>query len=345
MKLRPALRAMGRRWRHPGMWLGAVALPLVQGLPLAITPLAAPWAELPIRPALLVVTFHWALSILVVGFPFQWTGDDRPQAGFWRGLAQWTLLELLLVLPLLPLLPWHLDAHRSGVLFGILVGAGLTNGILLLVLNWILVRAETEGAEVSEAERRAKAAERLVARQTLSPRTIHHALDALQSEPEARRLEQGLVDLAVLFRNRLMLQAQPVVSFAQEQELLELLLKVLARTGRFPAVTQHWPAELATRPVPSLALVQVVEILADLLETCPVAALSLSGARFKGMLELRVSWHGGMGCDLLARLERHPEFMALERRLSGAALLREPLSTEGDGTRACVRLRIPEVAP
>lgn len=346
MRLRPALRALGARWRHPALWLGAVGLPILQAVPLAFVPLSGPFVNLPVRSMLLATSLQWCLSVLLAALPFQWTGDDRPQTGFLRGFLQWSLMEVLTLAVVLPFLPWGLPPRQLGILTA-LVGAGsMVNLFLLLLLSWILVRGETEDAEVREAEARAQAAERLVARQTLSPRTIHSTLEALLAETDPARLENGLVDLAVLFRTRLMLQAQATVPFAQERALVEQLLQVLQRAGRLPALLNRtWSPEADGCSIPSLVVVQIVEILVDLLETCPVDQLSLSAHRVGDVLEVSIAWEGREGCDLLNRLECHPDLGALERRLADAALLREPLSLEREGSRARVRLRIPEVRP
>lgn len=346
MRLRPALRALGARWRHPALWLGAVGLPALQAVPLAFVPLSGPFVNLPVRSMLLAASLQWCLSVLLAALPFQWTGDDRPQTGFVRGFLQWSLMELLILVGLLPLLPRGLPPRQLGILTGLLGAGAMVNLILLLLLNWILVRGETEDAEVREAEARAQAAERLVARQTLSPRTIHSTLEALLAETDPAQLERGLVDLAVLFRTRLMLQAQATVPFAQERTLVEQLLQVLQRAGRLPAhLDRAWSPEAEGCPIPSLVVVQMVEILVDLLESCPVHELSLTAHRVGDVLVVGFAWAGREGCDLLQRLERHPDLGALEQRLAGAALLREPLSMEREGGRARVSMRISEVRP
>ncbi len=346
MRLRPALRALSARWRHPALWLGAVVLPLVQAVPVAYVPLSEPWTHLPVRQMLTAASLIWCLSVLLAGLPFQWTGDDRPQSKFLRGFFQWLALEVLLIALGLACLPWNLAPRDAGMTFGIVVAGMSANLFLILLLNWLLVRAETEDAEVTEAEQRARAAERLVARQTLSPRTIHATLSNLLEEAHPHHLERGLVDLAVLFRTRLMLQSLPMVPFAQERGLVEQLLQVLQRTGRLPKqLHQSWGPDTDGLSIPSLAVVQVVEILADLLETCPLESLILTGHRMDALFEICLQWRGEHSGALLNRLEAHPDFQALERRLAGAAFLREPLSLERSEGGGCLRLCLPVVRP
>lgn len=249
MKLAPAYHALKRRWRHPAFWLGA-SLPLLQSIPMFwLKPLASQ-KELPfpLAPVLVVVSVNWILSIAFLGLPFQWTGDDRPQAGFWRGYAQWLLLQIPQIGVLLAAISLGASTSREmSYLASVGISTGVSNGIWLVVISWIVVRAETQSREVQEAEGRARGAAQMVHRNTLSPRLIHDALHRLLGLRDPIQLERGLVNLAVLFRSRLVAQSQDVVPFSKERELAESLL---ATSPRFADVQCHWAPEAENHTCP-----------------------------------------------------------------------------------------------
>jgi hypothetical protein len=344
MILRDCVRAMRARWRHPALWLGAFGLPAAIIAPLWMTPPPTLAAVLPFRPLTLVLGAFWAASLLLVALPVQWTGNARSQVGFFRGMAQFVALEIPLLVGAALSGRILVPPARMPIFAGMVVGFGFSALLYLAVLNWVVAKGETLEREVLEAETLAQTAERLLHRGSFSPRILFDSLTGFLDESDPRTLEAGLVDLAVLFRTRLVHQRLDMVPFREERALGDLTLKVLARGGWLPArVSTAWDAEAEGRTFPALGLVKVLETAASL--RLQSGDLDLESRAVPGGLEVEVRWTGPEAPALAQALRGDPDLPRLSQRLEAYSSLRDPLSLDGDGQRCALVIRVVEGRP
>ncbi len=207
-----------------------------------------------------LVAAYW-LSLcygLFSPLPWLWTGDDRLWTGYGRGLIQALVANIgLVALSLLPLLPnrgfyavrglWpYLPMHLMGLM---LVGYFIALGI----------RTETKhDASVHEA----KQARFQLLQAQLSPHFLFNALSAFAElgRRDWPATEQGLLDLARVYRGLLELGERAESTLGEERALLEAMLSVESlRFGPRLRVSWDWEEGVEDRILPPLLLLPLVE--------------------------------------------------------------------------------------
>lgn len=333
--LKPSLRA---RLRHPGWWSAAAALPMVP----AVLVLLGPGPQR--LKALLEFSYLalvWVPGVFLCPIPWQWTGDDRPFAGWGRGLLQCLVLGVglgALVLPLGLLLGRYGDSRGSAFLLGMAVGISLPFLLFLVPAGWVLARAERLAQEAREAQARAREAAWMGQRGAFSPKLLFSNLNHLadRAAADARGTEQGLVDLAALYRRWLVEAELPLVPLATERSLADQYLELERRRwgGRLK-VRWHLDPDQDAFLVPPLLLLPLLE-------------WAVAGEPANDLeLELREeSLPAGLALRLRARAGRPPEsalLLQVQRRLAAG------LGTEASASLVPlkegweVRLRLPRL--
>lgn len=272
--------------------------------------------------------------VAVTPIPWQWTGDDRRKAPFFRGLAQalvWDCAWLLI---------GPVRVSTGHPLFA-------TLGLLLLVLpmGWIIAELQAAQGDRAEAEA-ARSAMEVTARQAqaqalkaqLDPHVLYNALSGISEliREEPARAETAVVSLAELYRTLTALSRRETVRLEEERNLVQDYLAVEhVRLGRRLRVSWEWPEALDLREVPPLLIQPLVEnaIKHGLSphkeggEIRITAAPEGSGLRFTVAddgVPLSPSWRRGTGLsNLAARLEILGGGSRMELRQAGAWTLAE----------------------
>lgn len=340
MKIQAAWQATRRRWAHPGLWLGALVVPAFVSAPAILSMQGQLPEGTPMVTIMVVLGLQWILSVLFVSLPWQWSGDDRPQAEFVRGLFQWMALEclIMLVLALAPL-GW-LSGRAYGILIGTHVFWIMATHPFLGLISWLVARAETHELELAEAERQAVAAEQLTRRASFSPVVLFQSLEGLQKVEDARSLERGLVDLAVLFRTWLAHHEQSQVTFREERQLAERYLQVLD-PGAI-AVTTAWDPDADPRLIPPFGLSQLLEAILRGLPPGAITAMTLRSRTLPGGLALTLDLDGAVA-PLLLSLPQDPAWAWLLNRLGPWGLPEPQMTLQDEGRRLLLELHLAEV--
>lgn len=275
MKFPAALANAQERIRRPGTWGAAFLFGGVWNL---LRWGAGPggWTlEGGLPPFLLGV-----LLLVCAPLPWQWTGDDRPLASFWRGSLQAAIANLAVVWAMLALIPWppehgmmmgH-DMHmgpppRYGPGFfppwqSRLLILGLATIVFGVLLGRILAEREGERLRADQAERHAREAQTRALQAQMNPHVLFNAISGLaelaREDPSAT--EAALVKLAELLRRLLDHAGSTAAPLAQERALVEGLLALEQfRLGERLQVSWIWDAALEQLMAPPLLLQPLVE--------------------------------------------------------------------------------------
>ncbi len=224
--------------------------------------------------------------------PWQWTGDDRPLAGTFRGLLQAVPWNLVWVVGLSLLLGLgHAGdgpgGHRGpeprpgqGLRMGRgprleapepplnrwlhprLMAVAMANLSFALLLGWILADKERAERKESDAMRAADEAKARALQSQMNPHVLFNAIGGLtelvREDPKAA--EEALVSLAELLRGLLENASRTQAPLASERALLEqyLALEHIRLGGRL-RVAWDWDASQEGRELPPLLLQPLVE--------------------------------------------------------------------------------------
>lgn len=251
-----------QRLRHPAFL--AIAL-LLAALPLLIN-FALPHGSFQI-PTLLGTEGAFLVFILGIALSptvWQWTGDDRPLAPWGRGLLQFLgllILEISLVLGELALLGMFRKDHNAFAA-GLVTGASVELTLFLLPIGIVMARLEKLGHDTQEAKARARDVQWMGHRGSFSPRLLFSNLQHLAdlAHRDVRGTEQGLLDLAALYRQGLIEAEHPLVSLATERDLAEQYLDLERPRWKGQLVVRwHLEPDLEALPLPPLVLLPLLE--------------------------------------------------------------------------------------
>ncbi|HJV49253.1 MAG TPA: histidine kinase [Geothrix sp.] len=292
----PAIRSsLSARLRHPGWWAVGLALGSFPGL-FGILGSS-------VRSYRLFLGLALTLPILNLGLffcpaPWQWTGDDRPLAPWWRGLLQLVIFGFALGL-LSTSTVWLAQnaSARDSYHLGGMVGLGLPFMLLMGPAGWIVAKAERLAQETREAQARARETQWMSHRGAFSPRLLFSNLNHLAAlaGSNTRSAEQGLVDLASLYRRWLVEAELPLVPLSTDRDLTEQYLALeRGRWGDRLSLRWHLAPDLGQVQVPPLFLQPLLEAI---LEPEPTAALDVDLAEHRlqpGLLEFRLRVRGAI---------------------------------------------------
>lgn len=200
--------------------------------------------------------------------PFQWTGDDRPLAGWLRGLCQ-AVPFAAIALSLWVVVIWltmrffgHAPPARASNISGFCAGMGTVGVMVLLPVGFTISRMERLGIEAREAKARAREVQWMGQRGAFSPRLVFSSLQHLAdlASQDARGTEQGLVELATLYRQWLLEAEKPLLDLASERAISEQYVALeSARWSGMLNVRWHLDLDHDGYLVPSLILLQTLE--------------------------------------------------------------------------------------
>lgn len=219
-----------------------------------------------IAPALVSFTYGF-LSPL----PWQWTGDDRAQAGFLRGALQGLGYHAALILPLTAFSYGLLrqagpsvlvvEGHRltfwQMVLPQLLIGS-----CLMTLIGGIIAAGETAHRESRDTARRLQEAQDVLLRGQLAPHALFNALNGLAElvRQDPGRAETAILDLSELLRVLLRQSQRAWSTLGEERDIAERFLRMEAlRLGARLRVAWDWDARLDAAAIPCLLLQPMVE--------------------------------------------------------------------------------------
>lgn len=279
--------------------------------------------------------------------PWQWTGDDRAQAGFLRGALQGVLYHASIILPLTALSygllrqggPAALTVEGHTLTFWqIALPQLLIGSCLMTLIGGIIAAGETARRESRDTARRLQEAQDVLLRGQLAPHALFNALNGLAElvRQDPVRAETAILDLSELLRVLLRQSQRAWSTLGEERDIAERFLRMEAlRLGPRLRVAWAWDGSLDAAAIPCLLLQPMVEnaLKHGIAPNPEGGELRLHLSRAEGRLRLEVANTGrpvslvlgeGVGiANLEARLR-----LAYEGRASFH------LSREGGWTRA-----------
>jgi hypothetical protein len=269
MRFLPAAKAVPARLRSPGI----VGLSLMWMLAsLALLTYSDLSVERLYRPTLAVGFLHFMnnamdplIHLFLSPFAWQWSGNERTMAPFWRAIPQSIAMTLLAHVVLKS--PWAYLAPETETVWApfdasmMILGVG---SIILLSLFAGFVIAWSEHLDHLQKATLAKASEAkwTLLRSQMSPHLVLNALNGLAGlvEENTQRAAQGLEDLAELYQQILELGEAATVPLGRERALLERYLAVeqLRLEDRL-RVRWEWAEDLDGVQLPPLLLQPLVE--------------------------------------------------------------------------------------
>ena len=251
-----------------------------------------------LSPALVSFTYGF-LSPL----PWQWTGDDRQQAGFMRGASQGLLFHAVIILFLSALSYWL--SNRSGN--PVVVEAGHPLGFwpfalmqmsigscLMTLIGGIIAYGETSFVEKRATTQRLQEAQDVLLRSQLAPHALFNALNGLAElvRHDPKRAESAILDLSELLRVLLRQSQRTWSTLGEERDIVERFLRMESlRLGPRLRVQWDWDIGLDATPVPCLLLQPLVEnaLKHGISPHAPGGELRLGLARTEKTLRLEVA--------------------------------------------------------
>lgn len=340
MRLPAIHHALTARLHHPGWWSAAITVAMFPCLF---------WFLIPGPHTHFFQGLAWAIPVLNIGLflcptPWQWTANDRPLASWWRGLLQLVVFALLMSLLMAPL-GWLTgqESPRGAFRRGEIIGLAIPFLLMLGPAGWIIARAERLAQETREAQAKARETQWMSHRGSFSPRLLFNNLSHLATVAgdNTQSAEQGLVDLAALYRRWLVEAELPLVPLSTDRSLTEQYLALeRSRWGNRFNLRWHLVPELDRFQVPPLFLQPLLEMI---LEPEPSGTLNVDLQETMlphDMLELRVRVEGSTGYPdetrlqhlrqrLQATLGRDAEVIAAPSPEGWEAILRLPtMNTE-----------------
>jgi len=293
MRLATLQSSLQTRLRHPGWWSAAIALATV------------PWIFSFLIPGPLSGRFFlglaWFIPVAVLGLflcpaPWQWTADERSLAGWWRGIFQALILALLLGISMAPV-AWlgGKASVREAFRMGEILGFSLPFLLLLGPAGWVVARAERLARETQEAQARARETQWMSHRGTFSPRLLFSNLNHLATLAgrDSHSAEQGLVDLAALYRRWLLEAELPLVPLSTDRSLTEQYLALeRQRWGDRFKLRWHLDPDLDRFQVPPLFLQPLLERILDPEGAGPLEVDLHESLLPRGILGLRIRVQG-----------------------------------------------------
>ncbi len=251
--------------RRPQPWVGV----LVFGMPFLVLRLQllgdylhhpAIWVSSLLIPFMVSAGFAWLAPMA-----WRWTGDQRPLAGLPRGIFQSLVWNALVVFGTVGMDYLLILLARSRNTIPITT-AIWTNLIFMVptmtLVGYFLAASEQGEADRARAELQSREARDRALQNQLSPHVLFNALNGLaelvRQDPGAA--EQGLLDLADLYRRVLDQGQLPWAPLGEERALVERFLAVeRLRLGERLHVIWEWDEALDRLMAPPLLLQPLVE--------------------------------------------------------------------------------------
>ncbi len=316
MRFRELQHSFLGRVRNPAYWVVLLSL---GALAVSFITMVIPDHGLRILLRLLVFVVLWLPATLLSPAPWQWTGDDRSLAPWGRGLLQSCgYILLVAVCHGLLVLLLHGQGNVAFVL-GLITGLAVVALFFLVPMGVLIARGERLSLEAREAQVRARQAQWMGHRGAFSPRLLFGNLDHLAglAHGDPRGTEQGLVDLAALYRQWLMEAEKPVITLGAELRMAEQYLALeRKRWKECLQIRTHFDLEQEAQAVPPLLLLSFLEQALTGSPTESVVEMEIQVSGTSSWLEIRMEARGPIPAPSL-------ETLAQSRRRIQAALNRE----------------------
>lgn len=259
MRFQDVRQSLHDRIRNPAYWVGLLSLGL-----LTLSFMVMLVREHLLGNILRTLAFStiWLPAIFLSPLPWQWTGDDRPLAPWWRGLLQVIGFALVICLLHALLVVAFRSAGGKELFLGIVTGLAATALMTMAPLGIMIARSEHLSREVREAKARARQAQWMSHRGAFSPRLLFGNLDHLAdlAHRDPGGTEQGLVDLAALYRHWLVEAEKPVIPLGNEVRMAEQYLALEQKRWKQQLqVRTHFDLEQYEQAVPPLLLLSFLE--------------------------------------------------------------------------------------
>ncbi len=191
--------------------------------------------------------------------PWQWSGDERPEAPFGRGLLQ------ALPVPLLEVIftaCFFIPSKQANLPMGALPAILALHVAEWMFIGYAVAAWERRKLRKSVAQAKAHEAQWTLLHSQMSPHALLNSLNGL-AQLVTEDLEaglQGIRDLSEIYRLLLEHGQAQLLPLARERDLLTRFLGVEAlRLGRRLTVEWDWDSGLDVVPLPPLLLQPLVE--------------------------------------------------------------------------------------
>lgn len=255
MRLQEIQHSFRGRIRNPAYWVVLLSLGL-----LSVS--FIPWQELRVFLRLLAFAALWLPAVFLCPVPWQWTGDDRPLAPWGRGILQ-AIGYALLAAVFHGLLLWILRGHGNlPFVLGLITGLAVVALMFLVPLGILIARGECLSREAREAKAMARQAQWMSHRGAFSPRLLFGNLDYLAdlAPRNPQGTEQGLVDLAALYRQWLVEAEKPVIPLSAELRMADQYLALEQKRWKERLrIRTQFDLEQGGQAVPPLLLLSFLE--------------------------------------------------------------------------------------
>jgi hypothetical protein len=301
MHLAAAHAALRRRFRRPAVWAVAMLVPALSG---SVFLFIWSWKGSPgaILSLWMLILIWWVVGVFLSPIPWQW--GPRALPGAVRGFLQATLFlglwgGTVALLGEMVRMILHRAFHLGHWLGG--AGAFTILSLPLLALGFGLARTEHLEAEVRDAEAQAQALEWAGQRTGFPPQLLFETLESLAAGASggAPPVEQGLLNLAALYRQWLIQGQASRATLAEERDLLERYLSVeQQRMGPHLRLRARWPEGMDSWIMPSLSLLGLVQGSLELAKAASVGVdLQVTARREGEGLTVEVDAGGRMPTD------------------------------------------------
>ncbi len=225
----------------------------------------------------LLIPFLMSFSYAFLSpLPWRYTGDERPRAGWLRGLAQAVPVCILLFTVLVLI---DLAILRMGGAEGVRIRGTSTNlhlkfkeiwlmnllfgGVpLMTFVGGIITYSEHTEEERIATEAKLREAQGVLLRGQLSPHVLFNSLNALAElvRQDPIRAEEAILDLSELYRSLLLHGDKEKASLGEERQLVHRYLSVeQLRLGDRLRLSWNWDKGVDSLLVPPFLLQPLVE--------------------------------------------------------------------------------------
>lgn len=259
MLLQNTITAFRIRVQRPGPWIVALSLPVLI-LFLAWTKVGAALPRQPLQEVAMASGSAWPFLVFLAPSAWQWTGDAGVRASWFRGLGQIFALSILIALPISTLVQ-GLSYGEFSYWADHLLGMSLLCAVAGVPLGRIQTSTERLALKLEETARRAAHSNWLAKGDPFSPALLFQSLETFadQAIEHPHAVEQGLVELAELYRAWLDQSQRSVATLGEERRLAERLIALARHRDPFLNVDWRWEPGADALRVPPLLLQPPVE--------------------------------------------------------------------------------------
>lgn len=260
MRLAEVKKSLRHRLKHPATWvlvLGFFAL-MMAGALLSSTQHGSLTASLGVGGLLGLML----LSAMGSAAPWQWSGDERSLAPWYRGLFQAALYALCFSV-VASMVATFFSKKPSLQGFAIKsLGFGLTLFVTSAPVGIILAKWDALRRESESDKEKARQMKWMSQRGSFSPKLLFenlaHLSQSAAQDPKAA--EKGLENLAGLYREWLVEASKPLINVGTELHMLEQYVALEKKRWGDPLkITERFDLQMAPCAIPPLLFLSFIE--------------------------------------------------------------------------------------